>query len=349
MADSLQKAQYYASKGEFDEALSILNGLNFNDPKVKAALDSVLAQKKAADDAAKQSELAALKAQEDQLKAGLAQLGDTLKGQQPKIVVQQQATPPEDASAKEKQLQKQVQDLMQKGATAFNAGHYTEARKQFEQAATLDPTNSDALGYTGLSYLRENPDDPASVQKAVDYSNKAIDKNPDNWVPHKTLGEIYDSRKLTDDAMREYKEATRLNPNDADSLYALGKLQYRAKQFADAEKSFQSCVALRPDFTSAIFNKGMSQVQLGDKAGALATFKSAVATKKDFADAYYMEGYLQRDGGDTASALDSFKQAVQFAPTNAGYIRELGAASMARADFAGAEAAFTKALALEPD
>ena len=114
--------------------------------------------------------------------------------------------------------------------------------------------------------------------------------------------------------MQEYKTAARLNPNDADTLYALGKLQYRAKLFSDAQNSFESCVTLRPDFTSAHFNRGMSLVQLGDKAKALDAFKAAVATKKDFADGYYMMGYLLRDKGDTAGALDAFKLAAQFAP-----------------------------------
>src|SRR5208337_1348289 len=159
------------------------------------------------------------KAQQDQLKASLAQLGDTLKNRQQQIVVQQPAkTVPEDATAKEKELQKKVQDLMQKGAAAFNAGRYGEARKSFEAAAALAPDNSDALAYAGLSTLRDNPSDPASVQKAVDLSNAAIAKNPDNWIAHRTLGEIYDSRKLSDAALREYKTAVRLNPNDADSL-----------------------------------------------------------------------------------------------------------------------------------
>ena len=180
LADGLKKADYYAGKGEYEEALKILNTLSIDNPKVKAALDDVLAKKKAADQAAKQSELAALKAQQDQLKAGLAQLGDSLKNRQQQIVVQQPVKPvPEDASAKEKELQKKVQDLMQKGAAAFNAGRYAEARKSFEQAAALAPDNADALAYEGLSWLRDNPSDSASVQKAVDLSKAAIAKNPD--------------------------------------------------------------------------------------------------------------------------------------------------------------------------
>src|SRR5208283_3751528 len=78
-------------------------------------------------------------------------------------------------------------------------------------------------------------------------------------------------------------------------------------------------------------------------------FKAAVATKKDFPDGWYMVGYLLRDKGDTAGALDAFKMAVQYSPDNAGYLRELGSAFMARSDFAGAEGALGKALALDPE
>jgi tetratricopeptide (TPR) repeat protein len=350
LADNLARASYYAEKGEYEEALKVLNTLSMSDPKVRAALDDVLARKKAAEDAARQSELAALKAQQDQLKASLAQLGDTLKNQQQKLVVQPQPkTPPEDATAKEKELAKKVQDLMQKGVGSFNAGRYTEARKAFDQAVALAPDNSDALGFAGVSYLREDPSNPANVQKAVDLSAKAIEKNPDNWLPHKTLGEIYDSKKLSEEAMREYKTAARLNPSDADTLYALGKLQYRAKLYPDAQKSFESCVALRPDFTNAHFNRGMTLVQLGDKAKAIDAFKAAVATKKDYADAHYMIGSLLRDRGDTAGALDAFKLASQYAPDKAGYARELASAYIARNDYANAEATLARSLALEPD
>jgi tetratricopeptide (TPR) repeat protein len=350
LTDSLARASFYAEKGEFEEALKVLNTLSMSDPKVRAVLDDVLARKKAAEEAAKQSELAALKAQQDQLKASLAQLGDTLKNQQQKLVVQQPVkTPPEDATAKEKELAKKVQDLMQKGASAFNSARYTEARKAFDQAVALAPDNSDALGFDGISYLREDPSNPANVQKAVDLSTKAIEKNPDNWLPHKTLGEIYDSKKLSDEAMREYKIAARLNPSDADTLYALGKLQYRAKLYADAQKSFESCVALRPDFTNAHFNRGMTLVQLGDKTKAIDAFKAAVATKKDYADAHYMIGSLLRERGDTAGALDAFKLASQYAPDKAGYARELASAYIARNDYANAEATLAKSLALEAD
>ena len=304
VASSLKQASYYEGKGEYEEALKILNGLDIDDPRVKQLLDDVLAKKKASDEAARQQELSALLAQQQQLRAGLNELGEKLKNQPQKIVIQPppEKTAAENATTAEKERQKKVQDLLQKGAAAFNAGRYGEARKDFEQAASLDPGNANALAYAGLSYLREDPSNPTNVQKAVDLSNKAIDKNPDFWLPHRTLGEIYDSRKLADDAMKEYKIAARLNPDDADTLFALGKLQYRAKLFADALKSFDGCVRLRPDFTSAHFNKGMSLVQLGQGAQAIDAFKSALATKKDFADAYYMIGSILGQKGDAAGS-----------------------------------------------
>jgi len=44
LTDGLKRADYYAGKGEFEEALKILNTLSIDNPKVKAALDDVLAK-----------------------------------------------------------------------------------------------------------------------------------------------------------------------------------------------------------------------------------------------------------------------------------------------------------------
>ena len=155
---------------------------------------------------------------------------------------------------------------MQKGAAAFNAGRYTEARKAFDQAVALAPDNSDALAYDGLSSLRENPTDPASVQKAVDLSNKAIEKNPDNWLPHRTLGR---SRQPQAQRRRHagVQDGDAAEPQRCRLPLCPRQAAVQAKLFADALKSFEGCVTLRPDFTSAHFNRGMSLVQLGENPG----------------------------------------------------------------------------------
>jgi uncharacterized membrane protein YvbJ len=91
VTESLKQATYYEDKGEYEEALKILNGLDIDNPKVKQLLDDVLAKKKTADDAERQQELSALLAQQQQLRAGLNELGAKLNQPQ-KIVIQQ---PPE--------------------------------------------------------------------------------------------------------------------------------------------------------------------------------------------------------------------------------------------------------------
>ncbi len=259
VASSLKQASYYEGKGEYEEALKILNGLDIDDPRVKQLLDDVLAKKKAADEAARQQELSALLAQQEQLRAGLNELGEKLKNQPQKIVIQPppEKTAAENATTAEKERQKKVQDLLQKGRRGLQRGPVRARPARISSRQPLwtreTPTPSPMPAFPIFARI---PRIPTNVQKAVDLSNKAIDKNPDNWLPHRTLGEIYDSRKLADDAMREYKMAARLNPDDADTLFALGKLQYRAKLFADALKSFDGCVRAAPGFHVSPFQQG---------------------------------------------------------------------------------------------
>ena len=349
--NALKLARLYAEKGEYDQALKQFDSLDIDDPAVKAALEEVLAKKKAADEVERQMALAAQKAQADLLRAGLNDIGDSLK-QPPKIVIQEAprtVTPPEDSGAKEKERQKKIQDLLKRGAELFNSGRYAEARKSFDAVLALDPDNAQALAYSGLSWLRENPDNPDNVQKAVDLSRRAVEKDPDLWIAHRTLGEIYEAKKLDDEAMKEYAIAVRLNPDDADSLYALGKLQFRAKRFSDALVSFEGCIRLRPDFANAHFNRGVTLLRLGDKDRALDAFKGAAAVKRDYADAHYQVGVLSREKGNLAGATESLRKAVDLVPTNPLYLRELAILSMLRGDYAGAESLLAKALAADPE
>jgi tetratricopeptide (TPR) repeat protein len=355
--NTLALARQYLERGEFQSAQDLLNGLllsDANDPSARALLDQLITAKKAAEEAARQEGLAAQRNQQNQLQASLDELGQNIRtsGGTERIVIQQPTPKPEDpnaaATAAEKARKKQVQDLLSRGASLFNAERYPEARKTFEDALALDPENAQALAYAGRSWFKEKPDDPEALQKAAELSNRAITKDPNLWVPHDTLGQIYEQRKLYDEAEKEYRIASRLNPGDAEILYNLGKVQYYAKRYTEAVASFDSCLKLKPSHENALFRRGMSLIQLGDRDKALQSMRAATAAKKDFHQAWYYAGVLQKENGALAGAEDALKKAVEYAPGTTTYLRELGRVQVLRGEYAAAETSFTRALELEP-
>ncbi len=344
--NTLALARQYLERGEYQSAQDLLNGLllaNADDPEARALLDDLISAKKASEEAARQEALASQRDQQDRLQASLDELGQNMRttGTTERVVIQQPVKPPEDpnaaATAAEKERLKKVRDLLGRGWTAFNAGKYPDARKAFEDVLGLDPENAEALAMVGRSWFEEKPDDPDALQKAAEYSNRAITKDPNLWVPHDTLGQIYEARKLWTEAEKEYRTASRLNPGDAEILYSLGKVQYYSRQYTEAVASFDSCLKLKSDHYNALFRRGMSLVQLGESDKALDSFRRATTIKKDFHQAHYQTGVLQKDKGNLTAAIDALKKAVEYAPTTAAYLRELGTTQTLRGDYAAAE------------
>ena len=116
---------------------------------------------------------------------------------------------------------------------------------------------------------------PEAPPDAAEYSNRAITKDPNLWVPHDTLGQIYEARKLWTEAEKEYQPPHASTPGDVEILYSLGKVQFYSRQYTEAVASFDNCLELKPDHVNALYRRGMSLVQLGDEDKALDSFRRA--------------------------------------------------------------------------
>ena len=78
------------------------------------------------------------------------------------------------------------------------------------------------------------------------------------------------------DAERLLKEAVRLDPKNADSIYFLGLAEFYLGEFKDAEKSFKEALRLRernPDAHNAL---GLVYNQMGDHARAVEEYEIAL-------------------------------------------------------------------------
>jgi len=223
--NSLKLASQYLERQEFDRALEILDKLLIADPEdaeARKLLDEILDKKKIAEKDAKDRELEELRRQQENLQDTLTDLSSSLQeklpAEKPEIA---QKEIPEDADAKEREKIRKINELLAKGAKELETKEYQRARKTFSDVLDLDPDSGEAYAYIGVSHLEEDSQDAASVQKAIEASNKAIQKDSSLWVPHNTLGKIYENTRNYDDAISEYKQAARLNPENYMLLYSL--------------------------------------------------------------------------------------------------------------------------------
>src|SRR5213594_2120952 len=185
----------------------------------------------------------------------------------------------------------------------------------YEQAIARDPNY--ALAYAGLAkayillpfYAGANRLDAGS--KAKDAALKALRLDPNLAEAHAALGKVLFFREIDlAGAMREYKRAIELNPNDAtahhwfgnDTLAALGRFEeaiaegkiaseldplsivinvdlgetfYYARRYDEAARQMRKALEIDPTSFYAHYNLGIVLQAAGDLSGAIAEYEKA--------------------------------------------------------------------------
>lgn len=224
------------------------------------------------------------------------------------------------------------------------------ARKQFEQALTLDPNYAAALA--GLShveglYYRDVASSAHHLQRAQEYARRAIAMDPNLAEAHVALGQTYAlefdyGRAATEDreairlepenplawdqlswnlgyeqppealeAERTAREAIRLNPASPAAHYHLGRALLFQKRYDEAAAAFEKCGETgSQDYK----NLGMAQLSLAqgnyDEALDYVTKDSGRAT----AVGLYWQTAIFAAKGDRERALATLEKSL-----NAGY------------------------------
>jgi tetratricopeptide (TPR) repeat protein len=103
--------------------------------------------------------------------------------------------------------------------------------------------------YVGNSYYFQNN----LIQAEREY-REAIRINPDNAEVHCNLGVLLHELYHYNEAEREYREAIRINPDYTEAHYNLGNLLDDLKRYEEAEKEFKKVIRIKPDDTEANYN-----------------------------------------------------------------------------------------------
>lgn len=271
------------------------------------------------------------------------------------------------AYAKLLEGQRHLSNLRRDGDTAT----LRLARLAFEDAATLDPKLSEA--HTALAEIAFYYP-PQDFEMAAREGTNATRVDPDNFGAHHLLSRLYTiksglregnlSRSTVDLAIRELKEVTRLDKNDAEAWALLGEFYQatgRTKESLDAFTRWAAAPAtsdtrffqyitnrdLSPDAAAARLGEGL--LSAGRPAEALAAIRRAIALNPENKEYGELLGQIIEAGGiDDQSAIIELRRMVVADPTNISTV-ELLARVQARTDHVDDAAATLRAgLAQQP-
>lgn len=205
-------------------------------------------------------------------------------------------------------------NALSRGIDLYQQGNYEGAVKQFQRSIGLSPHSSyteDAYNYMVQSLLKLSRTDDA-----IKAYQQAIRLDPTNDSYHANLGDIYFSLGRSDDAASEYNMAVRIDPTSTRNRYSLGQAYMQTGDYAGAEQAFKAVNALSPH--DAAFALGQTYHLMGRYDDAINELQSAIEINKDLAYAYLELGFVYADLKDfdkaqeQASILSSIDQDLAY-------------------------------------
>lgn len=256
-----------------------------------------------------------------------------------------------------------------RGAAYYYMKDYVSARSDYDKAIQLNPNDAICYLFHGYTchYLNE-------LDKAKESYTKALQINPNyteasdalkilnivNQQPEKTTqfvdadaayksGEAHLKNGKYDNAIADYTEAIRLNPNSVDAYIERG-IAYRTKRISDkALADFTEAIRLNPNSVDAHVHRGIAYHIKEDYGQAIADLTEAIRLNPGYAFAYYRRGMVFHSKKDCDQAIADFTEAIRLNPNYALAYYDRGKTYHKEGDFDRAIADYERALQINPD
>jgi tetratricopeptide (TPR) repeat protein len=177
---------------------------------------------------------------------------------------------------------------------------------------------------------------------------------PEDASLHYNLGLAYKLKDQLDNAVPEFQNAIRLQPDLADAHYTLGVLFWQRGEFDKAIAELQAAIQIQPTYAEAHYTLGTIFKQQGKLPEAAAALRDAIRLQPDFAGAHTTLAAVLRQSGDTQGAAEEAKAGAKIAASTnnlqaATFSTNSGKRLLGAGDVDGAVAQFRAAINAEPN
>jgi tetratricopeptide (TPR) repeat protein len=202
-------------------------------------------------------------------------------------------------------------------ALGYLAGNkFNLAQRTLIQLLTFNPDFSDAeLALADIYYKKEN------YNLSIEYLNRSIAKNPDNFRSYLILGNCFLSLGRFEKAELNFRKALKLNDNSVDALYFLSVTKEKIRDDNSAIHMIRQILERSPEKIDAILKLAEIYVRRNTPEDAICTVGQLVDDYPENAYLRIILGNVYRSIGDPVNALIFYQKALEIDPKlDAGYI-----------------------------
>lgn len=133
-----------------------------------------------------------------------------------------------------------------------------------------------------------------NYRKALNYTEKSLDENPDNIEAAFLLADIYCAQEKYKTAIEIYNEVLKKNPENIETLSRLGHVYYSGEYYKDAISIFEEVLEAQPENVKALYTLGMCHALAMDLDKGYTIYRRLKKKNKKFAKKllHQLQGHL---------------------------------------------------------
>ncbi len=199
------------------------------------------------------------------------------------------------------------------GAQFFQRGYFEQAQAFFQRALQDDPSSAEAIYGIGSVYLNQNKNAAARemFERGLRQSASYPDTLPDTW---NNLGVISTRENNLGEAIQDFENALKLNPNHLLSLDNLGNAYRLQKRWTEARNVLERALAIAPDDPEANYSLAMVYAQTDETTKAYEYLQRALKARPDYPEALNNLGVLYMVTQRPDEAAATFQRCIRVAP-----------------------------------
>lgn len=233
------------------------------------------------------------------------------------------------------------------GGALGDKGDTEGAMAEYRTAIRLKPDHAQAHAALGISLFKKG--DYQAALEETDTAYRLAPADPAVRGLHELMQKTFASNPTLPAALAACRQATRLQPNDADARTRLGGVLRELGSIDEAIAEYRTAIRLQPENAAAHSALGNALLAKGDMEGASSAYREAIRLKPDHALAHKNLGVVLAGKGDCDGAIAAYREALCLQPDDPEVHYNLGIKLSEKGDADGAVTACRAAIRLKPD